>query len=182
MPRSFRELRKECLPLALVGLLCCVMVAQQNQQKDMVRTSHTPGVNFSKYHTYRWVEIKGQHPDPGVDAQIKQSIDSQLAAKGLTKADDNADLNVDYQTAISKVETWQAYEDWSDTSLTRLPKHKQVTIDVGTLVIDMYDTAEKGLVWTGRANKTLEPNSSQEDRKKNIDKAAKKLLADFPPQ
>jgi len=93
----------------------------------------------------RWVVIKGQHPDPSVDAQIKQSIDAQLAAKGLTKADDTADLDVDYQTAISKAEKWEAYEDLSDTTFggQRLPQHR---------------------------------------RQKNLDNAAKKLLANFPPK
>jgi hypothetical protein len=159
----------------LASLLCCVTLAQT------VRTSYAPGINFSKYHTYRWVVIKGQHPDPTVDAQIKQSIDTQLAAKGLTKADDTADLDVDYQTAISKAEKWEKYEDWSDASIMgqRIGEQRKVTIEAGTLVIDMYDTAAKQLVWTGRAHKTLDRNSSQEDRQKHLDQAAKKLLADF---
>ena len=178
MPFCFQEFRKKLFAGVAVGcLLCCVAPAQT------VRTSYTPGVDFSKYHTYKWVEIKGQHPDPGLDAQIKQSIDSQLAAKGLTKADDSADLSVDYQAAISKVEKWETYEDWSVTGPeARLPQRKQVTIDVGTLVLDMYDTAAKQLVWTGRAHKTIDPNSSPENRQKNLDNAAKKLLADFPPK
>ena len=151
---------------------------------QIVRTSHAAGVNFSKYRTYRWVEVKGQHPDPRVDAQIKQSIDSQLGSRGLTKVDDNADLSVDYQAAISKVQKWQSYEDWSDPTLMgqRLGKEKLVTIDTGTLVVDVYDAAAKRLVWTGRATKTLDPKSSPEDRKKRIDSAAKKLLEDFPPK
>ena len=148
-----------------------------------VKTSRTAGVDFSKYQTYKWVELKGHHPDPVLDAQIKQSIDSQLAAKGLTKVDNTADLSVDYQAAISKVEKWETYEDWSATSTAaRLPQRRQVTIDVGTLVIDMYDTAAKLLVWTGSANKAIDLNSSNEYKQKNIDKAAKKLLAEFPPK
>jgi len=49
------------------------------------------------------------------------------------------------------------------------------------LVLDIYDTAAKQLVWTGRAHKTLDRNS-REDRQKNLDNAAKKLLANFPPK
>jgi hypothetical protein len=53
-----------------------------------------PGDDFSRYHTYKWMSIEGAtHPNQIVDAEIKQSIDSQLAAKGFTKVDaDNADL------------------------------------------------------------------------------------------
>ena len=178
MPYCFEGLRKKLFVGLAVGcLLCCVVPAQT------VRTSYTAGVDFSKYHTYKWVEIKGQHPDPSLDAQIKQSIDSQLAAKGLAKAENSADLSVNYQTAVSKVEKWETYEDWSDTGVdARLPHRRQVTIDVGTLVLDMYDTVAKQLVWTGRAHKTINPNSSPEDRQKNLDKAAKALLTDFPPK
>jgi len=174
----FRLGKKLCPVLALSCLLCCVTVAQT------VETTYVPGFNFSKYRTYRWVEIKGQHPDPSVDAQIKQSIDSQLAAKGLTKRDDASDLNVDYQTAITQQQKWQAYEDWTQTGLMgqRNPKRKLVIIEKGTLVIDMYDTAAKRLVWTGRAEKTLDPNSSPEDRQRIISKAAKKMPENFPPK
>jgi hypothetical protein len=183
MACTFQELRKKLFVGVAVGcLLCCVTVAQTDEQT--IRTTHSPGVDFSKYHTYKWVEIKGQHADPSVDAQIKQSIDAQLAAKGLTKADATADLDVDYQTALSKVEKWETYEDWTDTTFggQRMPQRRQVTIEVGTLVIDMYDTAAKQLVWTGRANKTIDRNSSPDDRQKHLDNATKKLLADFPPK
>ena len=75
MACCFQELRKKLfVGVALLCLLCCVAPAQT------VRTSYTPGVDFSKFHTYKWVEIKGQQPDPSADAQIKQSIDAQLAA------------------------------------------------------------------------------------------------------
>lgn len=63
----------------------------------------------------------------------------------------------------------------------RLPQRKKVIIDVGTFLIDIYDTAAKRLVWTGSASKTLDANSSNEGRQKSVDKAAKKLLANYPP-
>jgi hypothetical protein len=113
-----------------------------------------------------------------------QSIDSQLAKKGLTKTNDEADLYVDYQVAISKVQRWQTYEDWSSAALLdgRIPMRKEITIDLGTLIIDIYDSAAKKLVWSGRASKALEPNSSPEQRKNNIDKAAQNLLLNYPPK
>ena len=37
----------------------------------------------------------------------------------------------------------------------RIPQRKQLTIDMGTLVIDMYDMADKLLVWTARAHKAV---------------------------
>ena len=182
MVSCFREYRKTlCSALVLQCLLGGVTLGQS------VKSSYRPGIDFSKFHTYTWVESKHQHPDSTVDAQIKQSFDTQLAVKGLKKTDGTADLNIDYQTAINQQEAWVAYEDWAAGAgagwgANRLPKHKQVTIDVGTLVIDIYDTAAKQLVWTGSASKTLDPNSSGKDRQKNVGKAAKKLLANYPPK
>jgi multisubunit Na+/H+ antiporter MnhE subunit len=59
---------------------------------------------------------------------------------------------------------------------------KEVTITLGTLVIDIYDSTAKKLVWSGSASKTLDPHSSQEQRKNDIDKAAQKLFENYPPK
>ncbi|MGB9242418.1 MAG: DUF4136 domain-containing protein [Candidatus Acidiferrales bacterium] len=74
-----------------------------------VRTNYMPGTDFPKYHTYAWVdEVKGVprvggQPDPIMDTQVKQAVDSQMAAKGLTKVDsDKADLLLGYQLAIDR--------------------------------------------------------------------------------
>ena len=56
------------------------------------------------------------------------------------------------------------------------------TINVGTLVLDMYDPSTKQLVWTGNATKTIDPSSNQEKNMKNLNKAMAKLLKDYPPK
>ena len=91
--------------LALALLACAVTVGQD------VTTNAMPGTDFAKYKTYKWVAIEGAtQPNQIVDAQIKQSIDTQLAAKGLTKADnDKADLFVGYQVSIDQEKQWNAY-------------------------------------------------------------------------
>ena len=148
-----------------------------------VRTNHMPGTDFSKYHTYKWVSIEGgQHPDQIVDAEIKQSVDSQLVAKGLTKADTNADLYVAYQVAVDKEKQWNAYGMGGGVRWGGMGSATSSTINVGTLALDMYDPATKQLVWAGHATKTIDPSKSQEKNQKNLDKAMQKLLKDFPPK
>lgn len=156
-----------------------VVVAQD------VTHNFMPGTDFSKFHTYKWVNIEGgAHPNQIVDAQIKQSVDSQLAAKGLTKTDsDKADLYVGYQVAVDQEKQWNAYGmgggvRWGGGMATAT----QSAINVGALVLDMYDPATKQLVWTGKATKTLDPSSNQEKNQKNLDKAMAKLLKDYPPK
>ena len=165
----------------LVGLLLApsVVVAQD------VTHNFMPGTDFSKFHTYKWVNIEGgAHPNQIMDAQIKQSVDSQLASKGLTKTDsDKADLYVGYQVAVDQEKQWNAYGmgggiRWGGGMATAT----QSTISAGTLVLDMYDPSTKQLVWTGKATKTLDPSSNQEKNQKNLDKAMAKLLKDYPPK
>ena len=90
--------------LVLAFVACSVTYAQD------VRTNYMPGTDFSKYHTYAWVdEVKGVpqvggQPDQILDTQVKQAVDSQMAAKGLTKVDDGdkPDLLLSYQLAIDR--------------------------------------------------------------------------------
>ncbi len=164
--------------LVLALLACSVARAQD------VTTNSMPGANFAKYHTYKWVAVEGaSYPNQIVDAQIKASIDSQLAAKGLTKVDtDKADLYVAYQASIDQQKQWNAYGmggglRWGGGMATA----QSSTISNGTLVLDMYDPSTKQLVWTGRVTKTLDPGANQGKKQKNLDKAMQKLLKNFPP-
>ncbi len=149
-----------------------------------VKTNSMPGTDFSKYHTYKWVKIpNAKYPNQIVDTQVMNSVDSQLATKGLTKADgDNADLYVGYQVSVQQQTQWNAYGmgggyRWGGGMATA----EESTINIGTLVLDMYDTSTKDLIWTGRATKTLNPNKDPAKNQKNLDKAMAKLLKDFPP-
>jgi hypothetical protein len=172
------KMAKLGMGLVLALLTCNAALAQD------VTTNSMPGTDFTKYHTYKWVTIDGAtYPNQIVDAQIKSSVDSQLAAKGLTKTDgDKADLYIGYQASIGQEKQWNAYGTgglrWGGGMATATAS----TISTGTLVLDMYDPATKQLVWTGRVTKTLDPNANQEKKQKNLDKAMQKLLKNYPPK
>jgi hypothetical protein len=174
---------------AALALIASVVSAQDVGYNAM------PGNDFGKYKTYKWVQIKdAQYPDAIMAAQIQQSIDTQLAAKGLTKSEaDTADLYVGYQVAVDQEKQWNSYSTggagwgWGGgyhgygyggggTSTTT-----SSTIQIGTIGVDMYDTAAKQLVWRGKASKTLDPKAKPEKRQKNIEKAMTKLLKNYPP-
>jgi hypothetical protein len=166
-----------------IGLILALLACGAALAQD-VTTNSMPGTDFSKYRTYKWVTIQGAtYPNQIVDAQIKSSIDSQLAAKGLTKTDgDKADLYIGYQASVDKEKQWNAYGTGGLRWGGGMANASSSTISVGTLVLDMYDPSTKQLVWTGRATKTIDPNASQEKRQKNLDKAMQKLLKNFPPK
>lgn len=180
-------------PAVVLALLACSMTHAQD-----VKYNYRQGTDFSKYHTYKWVNGIGGAPAIGgrldeiLDSEIKQSIDSQLAAKGLTKVESgNADLLIDYQIALTQERQWNTsawggspgwggWGPWGTESLSGTATSS--TVNVGTLVVGMSDPAAKQLVWIGAATKTVDPGKNQEKNRKNLDKATQKLLKDFPPR
>ena len=164
------------LLVAVIG--CCVAMAQEVQGIFLL------GTDFSKYHSYKWVSIEGRaYTNQLVDAQIKQSVDSQLASKGLTKTDnDKADLYVAYQIAVDQVQQWKGYGAGGGPLWGGMAHGAISTMDAGTLILDMYDTSAKQLVWTGTATKALDPSGNQEKGMENLNKAAQRLLKNYPPK
>jgi len=144
-----------------------------------------PGTDFSKYKTYKWVVIQStMHPNQIVDQQIKQAVDTQLAAKGFTKVDsDNADLYVAYQVSVNQEKQWDAYGMGGGWRLGGgMVSATSSTIQVGTLGVDFYDPAAKQLEWRGQATKTLDPSSDPQKNQKKLNQAVAKLLKNFPPK
>jgi len=178
MPETPTRVAKFGIGLLLALLACGAALAQD------VTFNSMPGTDFTKYHTYKWVAIQGAtYPNQIVDTQIKSSIDSQLAAKGLTKTDaDKADLYIGYQASVDQEKQWSAYGTGGLRWGGGMANATSSKISVGTLVLDMYDPGSKQLVWTGRATKTLDPGANQEKRQKNLDKAMQKLLKNYPPK
>jgi hypothetical protein len=182
-------------PARLAGMIAGIAVAFGIvvAAQDVSYTA-MPGTDFTKFKTYKWVAVeKAQKPDQITDRMITQSIDAQLAKKGLTKTtDDAADLFVAYQVAVDKETQWYAYNTgpsmyWGygmggyGMGGTGMSTATSETITIGTLDFDMYDRTAKQLVWKGRASKTLDTKSTPEKRTKNIDKATEKMFKNYPP-
>src|SRR5580692_1121281 len=169
------NLFSSALVAALLLLTAGTLAAQD------VRYNFMPRTDFSKYHTYEWVNIAGAHPDQIMDAEIKQAVDSQLVSKGLTKTDsDKADLYIGYQTAINQETQWDAFGSRAFGMGTG--SWTSSTISVGTLVLEMYDPGKRQLVWTGSATKIIDTGSNHEKHMKNLDRAMAKLLKNYPPK
>jgi hypothetical protein len=163
------------MPLQIVA--CTLVLVAFVAFGQSVKRNYLPGIDFSKYHTYAWATTK-PHPNPDVDAEIRRLIDSQLATKGLTKTDNQPDLTIDYQIAMSQDERWSSFR-YNEIE-TQTPKLE--TVHAGTLGIDIEDVARKRLVWTGRATKAIDPNATTQTKQMYLEKAIKKLLQGYPPK
>lgn len=179
---------------ALFATLALLMLACSSALAQDVRYNFDNKTDFSKFKTYKWVELKGAEKlDDLTDKQIKAALDTELARKGLTKTDaDNADLYVAYQGSLGQEKQFTSYStDWGygpgwgrgwyggmgSTTISG----QTSTIYTGQLVLDMYDAANHALVWRGVASKTLDPKAKPDKRQKNLAKASAKLLKNYPP-
>ena len=159
-----------------------------------VRYNFDRTADFSRFRTYKWVQIKdaGQLSDMG-DRQLKASIEAELAKKGLTKVDGDADLLIGYQAAIRQEKEFSSYSSgygpgwgwgagwgggWGGSSITT---GQTSTIHVGSLGLDMYEAGKQQLVWRGEASKTLNSTAKPDKVQKNLDKGVAKLLKNYPP-
>src|SRR5207247_9077469 len=155
-----------------------------------IRYNYDKSADFSKYKTYKWVEMKNSDKDALIDGQIKSVIDAQLPTKGLTKTDgDNADLYVAYQTAFSTEKRIDTFNDgfgygpgwgWYGGGMG-MSTSTTSTLYVGSLQLDFYDASRKQAVFRAVATKTLDAKAKPEKRQKNLTKAVAKMLKKYPP-
>ena len=148
-----------------------------------VKYNYAIGTDFTKYRTYKWVDIPNQnHPDQIADKQIRTAIETTLASKQVTKATgDNADLLIAYQIAVNQEKQWNAYGGMGGLRFGGMGTATSSTINIGTLVFDVFDASAKQQIWTGEATKTISPGGDPQKNQKNLEKAMAKLLKNFPP-
>ena len=159
-----------------------------------VRYNFDKDANFSKFKTYKWVILKdAPTANDLVTKQLKDAVDAELATKGLTKIDDDtANLFIGYQAGVGQEKQFTSFSsDWGyGGGWYRggwygpgggMTTGSTSTIYVGQLVLDMYDSANRDLVWRGVASKTLDSKAKPDKQEKNLAKAVKKLLKNYPP-
>ena len=182
---------KKTLLLSVVALL---FVASNALSQD-VRYNFDKNADFSKFKTYKWVTLKdASKVNDLVNQQIMDAVDAELATKGLTKVtEDTANLYIGYQAGVGQEKQFTSFSsDWGygggwyggwygPAGGMSTTTGSTSTIYVGQLAVDMYDSANHTLVWRGLASKTIDQKAKPEKQQKNLAKAVKKLLKNYPP-
>lgn len=147
-----------------------------------------PGAPFSSYETFSWLPAP-ETGDPRVDNaiiynRVKDAVDTQLEAKGYREVQNpgEADFLVGYHIALDGRMDMQTvnsyygygygpwyYGGYRDTYVRYY--------DQGTMLIDIVDRRQDELVWRG----TAQAEVRQQGDGRQIQEAAQKLLARFPP-
>ena len=157
-----------------------------------VKTDYDTTVNFKDYRTYQWYKGKmGDAKDalarnPLVKKRVMFAVDKALLGKKIRLQDDGeADLTVVIfagskermqVTSYGGAWGWRA-PGWGAGGYTNVSYY-----DEANLVIDLFDTKQKMLVWRGIATGILDVPEDQERQQKMIDTVVQKIINEYPPK
>jgi Domain of unknown function (DUF4136) len=167
----------------LIGMMLLFAGKLSAQQ---VKTDYDRNASFGQYKTYSWEQVKTKDA-LDVD-RIKTAVNAALAAKGWTQAETGGDVSIiavemtrDQQTLNTFYDGfgggwgWRRFGGGGFGEATTTTE----TYKVGTLVVDLFDTKTKQLIWRGASSDTLSNNSNKNI--KNLDKGVEKMFKQFPP-
>jgi hypothetical protein len=170
---------KIVLGLVLLLSFACLAAAK-------VFSDFDPKANFSQYKTFMWIK-KPHMEDPLMADRIVNAIDAELTAKGWTLVEEGGDVSVAAHVATRKahnLETfyngfggwgWHHWGGGMGIATTRVQAYT-----VGTLVVDLFDSRTKQLIFRGWATDALPENPKKETKK--LDKDIKKDIQRFPSE
>ena len=172
--------------LVVIGLFLAALTARVSFAQQ-VKTDYDRGASFAQYKTYSWQHVKTKDP-LDVD-RIKTAVNAVLTAKGWTQVDSGGDVSIVAMEITTNQQTLNTFYDgfgggWGwrrfggggfGEATTTTDTYK-----VGTVVVDLFDTKTKQLVWRGSSSDALSNNSDKNI--KNLDKGVQKMFQHFPPQ
>ena len=171
------------MAFVLTGIMLLLAGIASAQQ---VKTDYDRSANFAQYKTYSWEHVKTKDA-LDVD-RIKSAVNATLAAKGWTQVDSGGDVSIvavemtrDQQTLNTFYNGfgggwgWRRFGGGGFGNATTTTE----TYKVGTVVVDLFDTKTKELIWRGTSSDTLSNNSDKNI--KNLNKGVEKMFKQFPP-
>jgi hypothetical protein len=172
--------RRAFVFLAFLGAAGSLAAQEITTQKVEVDYDHS--ADFSSYRTYGWTPFQTPAANPATHIRLTQSIERELLAHGLTKAENAAaaDLLVQYEGRLEKkVRGTPSRTDgyWQPTNPRFIVNFDRV--EVGTLVISLWDPKKKDVVWHGRGTTQM---GKEDERPRQADEAVTKILAEYPPK
>ena len=165
-----------------------------------VGSDYNRNTDFSKLKTYAWLN-ETDNPSDNVRMNnklvidsVRTSVEKDLNSKGYTKADrESADFLITWFGAIEeKIKAQNIdhfYSSYGYGTLYQNPywnPQSQVTnikeYEEGSLIFDFLDPVNHTLLWRGIGRDKVVEGRPEDVVRKNIDRAVRKILADYPPK
>lgn len=157
-----------------------------------VKTDYDRQADFGRYKAYCWPKVETRNP-LWID-RIKAAVDSELASRGWSQAQSASgcavsivaiEIKRDHATVNTFYDNfgggwcgwgWRGFGAGGFGEATTTTE----TYQTGTLIVDLFDTKTKSLIWRGSATDTLSANSDKNIKKLNS--GVHKLFEHFPPK
>ena len=179
-------MRRLAAPLLLTPFLgACAAGISYNHDFD-------PSANFTQLRSYIWATAPaGSEPrgvNPLIERRVIAAIDSQLAAKGYQLSNSGeGDFAVNFEITTSQQTDYNTYYTgmgyyggwYGGMGMGASTTRATVTTN-GTLIVDIFDTRTRNLIWRGTAEGTVEPDASMEQREIRIREAVAGTMGPFP--
>jgi hypothetical protein len=169
----------------ILVFLAFTLIVSSPSSAQHVRTDYDRGTNFSQYKTYSWEQVQTENP-LWVN-RMKDAVNSALASKGWTAVGSGGSVAIMAMEITRTHRTLNTYYDsfgggwrrgggigFGDATTT------EDTYRVGTLVVDLFDSKTKNLVWRGSTSDVLYDKS--EKNIKNLHIGVQKMFGHFPPE
>lgn len=169
----------------LLGLPVLLALAACSSGPE-VKTDSDPAVNFGQYHTYNWL-TQPDGASPLVAQRIMDNVNAALQAKGWQQSAQQPDVTLAAHVATQQRQRMDTFYDapvyggwgWRGGYGMGMSTTTVSTYNVGTLVVDMFDTRTKRGIWRGSASGTVP--SSPEKVNAAVQAGVQKMFAAFPP-
>lgn len=168
-----------------------------------VTTDWDPAFDFRTPQTFTVLNTaRGEPLDRLDDERVKSAIAATMTAKGLRQVADTseADIAVGYQFTSEEHSSYQTvntgwnsygyggYGGWyrpgygAPMMTASSSRTTEQRYDVGSLLIAVFDTEAREMVYTSTGSKTLDDTRrSPEEMQQRIDAAVADILRDYPP-
>ena len=182
-------MQKRLATLALAMVLTPALAMAQKTSYDFDKSA-----NFAGFKTYA-LKDGTKVGQPLIDDRIVNAIDTELAAKGLTKSD-KPDVFVVYHVAFDKQKDISTFSSgygggygaygwgyggaWAGGGGSSTTTVRDIL--VGTLVIDIADATKGQMAWRGMGVKEVNTQAKPDKRDKSINNAVKKIFKNYPPK
>ena len=181
--------------LKKLSLLLIVIITSNSYSQ--INSDFDKSTDFTKYKTVSfggWEKESDKILNDFDKKRITDALTNEFSSRGINLVETNGDATVTLYLVIQTKSNITAYTNFNGglgytgrwgygrgfhagmgSTTTSLSENEY---RVGTLVIDMYDTADKKLIWQGDI--TTDVQEKAEKREKTIPKNISKLMKKFP--
>lgn len=161
-----------------------------------VRSDWDRAVDFSRFETFAILEDADSSINPLIDGRIRSALVESLTSRDLQEVEtvDGADLAVGFQVATENRRSYRTvYSGWRSrgyrhsrhgrssgmTTATTTTRARDYT--VGELIIAVFESESKELVWEGSGSRRVNRSGGPERSERRIQDAVNQILRSFPP-